>query len=596
MVTVGPGAHVDNVDFGNRNVSDTTPPAVTVDPVLTNDPTPPLTGTVDDPAAQVEVTVAGRTYAAVNLGDGSWTLPDDAVSPPLSDGMHDVTATARDLAGNAATDETSAELTVDTLPPAVTVDTLITNDATPALSGTVDDPSATVAVSVAGSSYTATNLGNGVWILPRGTLTDALDDGVYEIRARAADVAGNVAVDATTGELTVDTAPPVVTIHSLSTSDATPALTGTVDDVLATVTVRLAGQTYTAANLGDGSWILPDGAIAAALPAGLHDVSVTAADPAGNAGADGSEEELAIGPAPYRNLRNPFDVDGDGRVSPQDALRLINELNFAGTRWLVLPPAWPGPPPYLDPTGDNLLSPADVLAVVNVLNGLPAGEGEESACPAPLSPASAACSERDVSLVMPVLSQDGAFADSFRNAPSHPSTRRRAWHNSLRVVRPFGQIGQEIGMDALQPHVVVRDALRGDHAGGQQSIDGSAHKHEGTRHQHPRKGIATVNGTDAQDEHRHARQHEQPADEHRPVTLGEPLVAQADIDGRTLAQDQRQDDIDPNADQDGQIDRRVMPVQASLQPAIRRLIALDATGGQLRALPHDEDAPFAPQP
>ncbi len=50
---------------------DTTAPVVTVDTLLTNDKTPKLTGTVDDPDAAVEVTVADSSYFAVNYSDGT---------------------------------------------------------------------------------------------------------------------------------------------------------------------------------------------------------------------------------------------------------------------------------------------------------------------------------------------------------------------------------------------------------------------------------------------------------------------------------------------------------------------------------------------
>ncbi|MDX7882293.1 Ig-like domain-containing protein, partial [Acinetobacter nosocomialis] len=77
----------------------------------TNDSTPELTGTVNDPTATVVVTVNGVNYTAVNNGNGSWTLADNTL-PVLTDGPHTVTVTATDPAGNVST--TSAVVTVDT--------------------------------------------------------------------------------------------------------------------------------------------------------------------------------------------------------------------------------------------------------------------------------------------------------------------------------------------------------------------------------------------------------------------------------------------------------------------------------------------------
>lgn len=97
----------------------TAAPVVTVDSLLTNDDTPQLTGTVNDPAAIILVTVAGNIYAAVNNGDGIWTLADDTISPALVDGMHDVAVTATDAAGSTGTDATIAELAVTVTPPII---------------------------------------------------------------------------------------------------------------------------------------------------------------------------------------------------------------------------------------------------------------------------------------------------------------------------------------------------------------------------------------------------------------------------------------------------------------------------------------------
>ena len=55
-----------------------------------------------------------------------------------------VSVTATDTLGNAGTDGSTNELTVDTTAPIVTVTGLTTADNTPQLTGTVNDPTATV--------------------------------------------------------------------------------------------------------------------------------------------------------------------------------------------------------------------------------------------------------------------------------------------------------------------------------------------------------------------------------------------------------------------------------------------------------------------
>ncbi len=67
---------------------------------------------------------------------------------------------------------------------------------------------------------------------------------------------------------------------------------------------------------------------------------------------------------PYRNCLLPEDVNGDGWVSPNDALQVINDLNALGARVLT----GPGGPPYVDVNADGLASALDALRVINYLN------------------------------------------------------------------------------------------------------------------------------------------------------------------------------------------------------------------------------------
>ncbi|MBM4049787.1 MAG: hypothetical protein FJ279_32220, partial [Planctomycetes bacterium] len=282
----------------NELAVDTTPPSVTVTPRAVNDTTPALGGTVDDPSATVQVTVAGKTYPAVNQGTGTWILADNTISPALPEGVYEVLARAVDAVGNIGTDGTSNELTVDTTAPTVTASSRATNDATPLLSGTVNDPSATVLVTVGGATYTATNNGNGTWTLADNTISPPLAQGTYDVQAQATDPAGNVGSDATTNELTVDTTAPTVTVSSLTTRDTTPRLSGALDDPAATVQVTVGGKTYAATNNGNGTWALADNTISPALADGVYDVMVQATDAVGNVGADATTDELTVDTTP----------------------------------------------------------------------------------------------------------------------------------------------------------------------------------------------------------------------------------------------------------------------------------------------------------
>ncbi|MEO8493545.1 MAG: dockerin type I domain-containing protein [Planctomycetota bacterium] len=72
----------------------------------------------------------------------------------------------------------------------------------------------------------------------------------------------------------------------------------------------------------------------------------------------------------WQNPDNPNDVDGDGKVTPRDALLLLNELNKKGAHELGMPSLGNEPSPSFDVNGDGHLSPLDPLSTINCLNGL----------------------------------------------------------------------------------------------------------------------------------------------------------------------------------------------------------------------------------
>jgi hypothetical protein len=73
--------------------------------------------------------------------------------------------------------------------------------------------------------------------------------------------------------------------------------------------------------------------------------------------------------APYQNPLDRLDVNNDGRISPSDALVIINRILVNGTHQLSAPTG--EPLFYVDVNGDNTVSPTDLLIIVNdlLLNG-----------------------------------------------------------------------------------------------------------------------------------------------------------------------------------------------------------------------------------
>ncbi|WP_239270182.1 Ig-like domain-containing protein, partial [Acinetobacter baumannii] len=261
---------------GTGTVSaDITAPVVALDDVLTNDSTPALTGTVNDPTATVVVNVDGTDYPAVNNGDGTWTLADNTL-PVLADGPHTITVTATDAAGNAGTD--TAVVTIDTTAPNAPV--LDPINATDPVSGTAEAGSTVTVTYPDGTTATVVAGTDGSWSVPNpGNLVDG-----DTVTATATDPAGNTSLPGT-GTVSADITAPVVALDDVLTNDSTPALTGTVNDPTATVVVNVDGTDYPAVNNGDGTWTLADNTLPA-LADGPHTITVTATDAAGNVGND----------------------------------------------------------------------------------------------------------------------------------------------------------------------------------------------------------------------------------------------------------------------------------------------------------------------
>ncbi|AFT70278.1 Thrombospondin type 3 repeat family [Alloalcanivorax dieselolei B5] len=248
---------------------------------LNVDTTAPATPTVEptDGATLIGTAEAGSTvdvdtngdgtpdYTVEADGSGNWSVTPDT---PLADGTN-VSVTATDEAGNTSA---PATIGVDATAPVVALDALVTNDSTPELTGTVDDPDASLVVTVDGNDYTATNNGDGTWTLADGDLP-ALTDGDYTVTVTATDAAGNEST--ASGALTVDTTAPAA--PTVEPTDGT-ILTGTAE-AGSTVDVDTNGDgtpDYTVEADADGNWsVTPDAPLADGT-----EVSVTATDPAGN--------------------------------------------------------------------------------------------------------------------------------------------------------------------------------------------------------------------------------------------------------------------------------------------------------------------------
>lgn len=86
--------------------------------------------------------------------------------------------------------------------PTVTVNPRTTTNTSPTISGTINDPTATIQVTVGGNTVAATNNGDGTWTVPAGTVT--LTNGTFDVQVEATDPDTlNVGNDVSTNELTI---------------------------------------------------------------------------------------------------------------------------------------------------------------------------------------------------------------------------------------------------------------------------------------------------------------------------------------------------------------------------------------------------------
>lgn len=295
--TVAP-AVVDDLVISND--SGDTPVAITAGST-TNDSTPVLTGSTAPEEAGGRITIYDGNAVigtAIVQDDGSWSF----TTPILSQGLHALSVSVTDAAGNEGLRTAAVSFTVDTIAPNASTlvitndDTAqpvpnggVSSDSTPTLSGTAEAGST---ITIANNDTELTTLTvppGGAWSY---TPAAALSEGAHTISVTVTDAAGNVS-GITSAVVNVDTvAPAAVTITASNdnssvpvaiaagglTNDNTPRLSGTAEaGTLVTISENGSpiGSVIAAAN---GTW----GFTTNTLADGQHTFSVVARDAAGN--------------------------------------------------------------------------------------------------------------------------------------------------------------------------------------------------------------------------------------------------------------------------------------------------------------------------
>ncbi|MEQ8414044.1 MAG: Ig-like domain-containing protein [Imperialibacter sp.] len=153
--------------------------------------------------------------AVTNGAAGNFATSDNisftADITPIVDGTVTVNIAAdvaQDLGSNANAAANEFSIVYDATAPTVAIDALTTNDQTPALTGTIDDNTATISVTVGEETHEPTKNGDGTWTLPDNTLS-SLAEAEYTVSAIATDALGNQS-DEVTALLKIDLTGPQI--------------------------------------------------------------------------------------------------------------------------------------------------------------------------------------------------------------------------------------------------------------------------------------------------------------------------------------------------------------------------------------------------
>ncbi|WP_240074757.1 Ig-like domain-containing protein [Enterobacter hormaechei] len=331
-----------NTVTGSQTIGvDTAAPAISVDTIAQdniinaaehNQPLT-LTGKTDAEAGQiVTVTLNGKNHTATVGSDGTWSVTLSASEvQAMANGEHTLTANVSDKAGNGAS--TTADFTVDTAAPVVTINTVAGDDIlntseqgqAQIISGQANGAAAgdVVTVTVGGKTFTGVVQADGSWSVGvPASVIGALGEGSHSISVSVTDAAGNTG-SATHG-ITLSGNPPEFTLAPISQDNVLNAqeamqplsLSGTSNlPNGSAVTVTLNNVNYQA-TVENGSWsVQVPVSDVLDLANTLYTVSVSGTDSVGNSGS--AEANLLVDTALPQVILNTF--AGDNLVNNAEA-------------------------------------------------------------------------------------------------------------------------------------------------------------------------------------------------------------------------------------------------------------------------------------
>ncbi len=180
------------------------------------DTTPPETNILTQPQIITQSQNAEFTFSSNKTASFECKLDDQnfssCTSPQnylnLSSGRHTFSVRAIDIASNIDTTPAVYTWAIDNIAPIVSINSQITNNKTPKITGNIDDNTAIISVEINGISYNGVNNNNGTWAV---SLPQPISDGIYNVIAKATDLIGNASTDTTDSELFIDSVAPTAT-------------------------------------------------------------------------------------------------------------------------------------------------------------------------------------------------------------------------------------------------------------------------------------------------------------------------------------------------------------------------------------------------
>ncbi|WP_193333378.1 Ig-like domain-containing protein [Duganella sp. FT27W] len=344
---------------------DTTAPAAPAAPVLarasdsgasntdgvTSVTTPTVSGTAEAGSLVTLYDTDGTTVLGTAVATGGvWSI----TSSTLSQGAHNLTIKATDIAGNTSAASGPLTITIDTTapsaPPAPVLAAAsdsgasnsdgITRITAPVITGTAEAGSLVTLYDTDGTTVLGTSVATGgVWSITSSTLAA----GAHSLTIKATDIAGNTS--AASGPLTIiidttaPTAPAVPVLSAASDSGAsnadgvtritTPTVSGTAEAGSTVTLYDTDGTTVLGTTVATGGvWSITS----SALGQGAHSLSVKATDTAGNTSAASGAVSITIDTtAPAAPAAPVLAPASDSGASNSDGVTSVTTPVITGT-------------------------------------------------------------------------------------------------------------------------------------------------------------------------------------------------------------------------------------------------------------------------